>query len=170
MLPPNPKFGTTADMQAMVAKAQQAGHLFMPYSNPTWWDVKSRTVLSWLQQGFPLTSFSALNSSMQPYFKSYDAGPGVVVEPNNARVQARVAQLLTSLTTNISSDAVFQDQIGARPWQADYSPNIPGFLYGWINQTEVGGMRSRREGGRHWKVEEERENHIKGKALMCSIE
>eukprot|EP00730_Choanoeca_flexa_P002504 TRINITY_DN11074_c1_g1_i10.p3 TRINITY_DN11074_c1_g1~~TRINITY_DN11074_c1_g1_i10.p3 ORF type:complete len:117 (+),score=27.71 TRINITY_DN11074_c1_g1_i10:1240-1590(+) len=87
MLPPNPKFGTTADMQAMVAKAQQAGHLFMPYSNPTWWDVKSRTVLSWLQQGFPLTSFSALNSSMQPYFKSYDAGPGVVVEPNNARVQ-----------------------------------------------------------------------------------
>eukprot|EP00730_Choanoeca_flexa_P004516 TRINITY_DN11719_c0_g1_i10.p1 TRINITY_DN11719_c0_g1~~TRINITY_DN11719_c0_g1_i10.p1 ORF type:complete len:806 (+),score=178.11 TRINITY_DN11719_c0_g1_i10:2039-4456(+) len=135
MLPPNPSFGTTADMQAMVAQMQQNGHLFVPYTNPTWWDQQSPTVQTWLKQGAALSDFTALDVNEQPIVETYGPNSGVVVEPNNARVQERVAQLVASMTHNVTSDAIFQDQIGARPWLPDYHPNVQDYLSSWINYT-----------------------------------
>jgi hypothetical protein len=136
MLPPNPSYGTTADLAALVAAAHTLGHKVMPYTNPTWWDVNGTTIRSWEAGGAALASFTALNSSMAPVWETYGPNSGVVSEPNLPRVQERIALLLHNLTATVGMDAIFEDQIGARPWLADYSPqsqlNSPSYLSGWV--------------------------------------
>lgn len=131
MLPPNPAYGTTLDLQHTVQVSHDLGHVFMPYTNPTWWDVHSPTVAKEMPAaGLILQDITALNTSLQPEVQCYGPNCGVAVCPASLFVAQRVADLMLQIvTTNVSkhgpgigSDAAFCDQIGARPPFPDENP------------------------------------------------
>jgi hypothetical protein len=146
ILPPATVFGGTCDLQALMLAAARLGHLTMPYSNPTWWDVRSPT-LSNLTRA-ELLGATALNSSFEPIWETYPDRPtprsGVVMSPSAPFVRGRIAESLRSLSWNASGSAppaepcvegpaaaipstfVFEDQVGARFPSVDFSPSEGG--------------------------------------------
>ena len=150
LLPPNTRFGTGCDLQAALGAVRAAGHLVMPYSNPTWWDPTAPT-LSRLPQGLTLASVATLNATLQPTYETYaDVPPatGIVTELAHpfvtARIRALLCQLNDALTwpdcatssnklaavsgecnetaVRLPNDIVFEDQLGARSAYADTHP------------------------------------------------
>ena len=131
LLPPDPRWGSTEAMRGLVDACHAAGHLFMPYTNPTWWDVRSPTVTKELPaSGGVLTDITALNASLQPLWECYGPNCGAAVTPASAFVSGRDADLVSQIATDratahgpgIGSDAIFCDQIGARPPYPDENP------------------------------------------------
>ena len=141
LLPPATVFGGSCDLQAMMLEASRRGFLTMPYSNPTWWDVRSPTLAN--LSGAELAAVAALNASLLPIFETYADKPvprsGVVVSPWSPFVRARLVRELQSLSWNASgshppaspcaeasaalpSSFVFEDQVGARFPPTDFSP------------------------------------------------
>lgn len=141
MLPPAAQFGTTADMAAMFNAARAAGLLVMPYTNPTWWDRQSPT-LRHLPAGITEQDVTALNVSGDPIVQSYGPNSGVVMCPFSSFVQDRILTMVANFTspTAIVSDALFQDQIGARPFVTDYNPLEPApmsYFDGWVANAKA---------------------------------
>ena len=88
--------------------------------------------------GLTLADVCVLDDTLQPVYNTYGPNTGVVIEPQSPFVMRRLQELVGNFTTLVPCDGIFQDQIGARPWLADYSP-LSGSLYAymanWINQT-----------------------------------
>lgn len=137
-LPPDPRWGTTADFQTLVTAAHQQGLLVMPYTNPTWWDDESPT----LQGLAPLTigDIAAQETPGQPDFESYGGRNGYTMSPAHPFVQQRLEQLMAQWQTAVGVDCIFDDQIGARPWQYDFNPASPtplSYSDGWLDYTQT---------------------------------
>jgi hypothetical protein len=107
-LPPNPALGTLAELQALTAFARSAGHLVMPYTNPTWWDGQSPTMTRLS------TSVVALDRDGKLIKEIYKGRSGYVVSPHAPAVIARQDQTRNEFTTIVPSDFMFEDQVGAR--------------------------------------------------------
>jgi len=104
LLPPNKRFGTGCDLADAHSAMASAGHLTMPYSNPTWWDPTSPT-LSHLPSPLTLNDVSSLNSSYQPIYETYPDKPpatGIVTELNHPFVTARIRALLCQLDDRLN--------------------------------------------------------------------
>jgi len=114
-LPPDPAWGTTADLAALFGAAHARGDLVMPYDDPTWWDPTSPT----LQATSPET-VGVLDA--KGAFESIDYGThsGVIVSPSSPVVQKRTDQELDTWHS-LGADCVFLDQVGARPWLLDFN-------------------------------------------------
>ncbi len=133
-LPPNPDLGTTTDFRAMFDKAHDRGLLVMPYTNPTFWNDSSNTVLNQLP---PLTTIdiAVIKPDGQPLTETYGQNTGIVVSPKHPFVESRVDTLMKEMTEDVLSDFVFEDQIGTRGFRADMNPfsdSLTAFLPGWI--------------------------------------
>ncbi len=142
-LPPDPKWGTTQDMAAMLKKAQSMGYLVMPYTNPTWWNDPSPTLGS-LPPGVTITNLSTINSTGAENEECYGcpANPlyGYAVSPYADFVQKRLSQAMTQMTKEVPSDLIFEDQIGARATIFDYNPASPredAYTQGWLEHTRT---------------------------------
>ena len=134
-LPPDPAWGSTADFAAMVQQAQAHGLLVMPYTNPTWWDDESPTLRS-----LTLKDMAALDINGTPIRELYGPRAGYVMSPYAPQVQQRLAQLSQQMTVDVSSDLVFEDQVGARAWLFDYnaaSPSPMAYMQGWLEHTRA---------------------------------
>jgi hypothetical protein len=107
-LPPHPALGSLADLQNLVATARAAGHLVMPYTNPTWWDDASPTLAS---LG---TGIVAVNRSGNLVYENYGVHGGYVVSPHSPDVIARQDQTRDEFTLTVPCDLLFEDQVGAR--------------------------------------------------------
>ena len=140
-LPPAPRFGSTCDALAAWQAAQAAGHLVMPYTNPTWWDPAAPTLTTELAAaGLTLQDVTVLNSTLQPTWETYPDVPpasGVVMDLGHPFVRARWQRLVCQLQgsssssasacpaptscndTGLGSDLLFEDQLGARNAKAD---------------------------------------------------
>jgi hypothetical protein len=130
-LPPDPRWGTTADFAAMVAQAHARGDLVMPYSNSSWWDPTSPTM-----QSAQAKDVAVLDPHGVPVTVAYGEHTGIVVSPSAPFVRRRVAQQLEQWRTEMPADCVFFDQIGARPWLRDFNPaasNPLGYDDAWIS-------------------------------------
>jgi Domain of unknown function (DUF6259) len=139
MLPPAAAWGSSADMAEMVHQAQAMGFLVMPYINPTWWNDQSPTLQTIISTG-QLTNVAALDSLSIPRYEVYGPHTGYVVSPYAPLVRQRIGQLMSDITGSISSDLVFEDQIGARTWIFDYSafsPNPTAYAQGWLEHTRT---------------------------------
>jgi hypothetical protein len=141
-LPPDGKWGTTEDMAAMFALAQSKGYMVMPYINPTWWDEGSPTLLT-LEPPLTKSDIAALNETGMPYYEDYgcpdDCHYGYAVCPYAAFVQLTLSDLMTQMKTELPSDFIFEDQVGARDTKFDYntaSPVPEAFSQGWVNHAE----------------------------------
>jgi hypothetical protein len=99
LLPPNTRFGTGCELASAHEAMSIAGHLTMPYSNPTWWDPTAPT-LSHLPSPLVLDDVSSLNSSYQSIYETYPDTPpatGIVSELAHPFVTARIRKLLCQL-------------------------------------------------------------------------
>lgn len=143
-MPPDPRFGTGCDLAAAFAAASRAGHLTMPYTNPTWWDPASPAFASLTTA--QLLALAVINSSGQPHTEVYGPGTfGFVVEPSapfamtwwrrmlclfgaaggpwcDAPARARRESSCDEGAVRLNTTFVFEDQLGARNALVDFSP------------------------------------------------
>ncbi len=134
-LPPDPAFGTTADFSAMIAAAHRVGDLVMPYGNLSWWAPGSPTMQS-LPAGVQTSDIAALDSLGNPETVSYNDRSGLIVSPYSAFVRQKIAQYMDEWQTQVPSDCIFLDQLGARPWLLDFNPASPSptsYDDGWLS-------------------------------------
>ncbi len=130
-LPPDPSLGTTADFSALIAAAHANGDLVMPYANASWWDPASPTM-----QANQVKDVAVLDQHGTPVAVAYGPRAGVIVSPYATAVKQRFARQIGQFTTDVPSDCVFLDQIGARPWLRDFnaaSPDPLAYDDGWLD-------------------------------------
>ena len=133
-LPPDPRFGSTADFAAWSQAARDRGLFVMPYTNPTWWNPGSPT-LSGLPAGMPLEQVTVLDLNRKPVYETYGPNGGYAVCPWAPFVQERLAALMAQWSDEAPVDFVFFDQIGARPWLRDFNAAAPdrlSYSEGWL--------------------------------------
>lgn len=141
-LPPNPRWGTTAQMAAMFRGAQARGYRVMPYINPTWWDGESPT-LRGLPAPLSIRDIAAQNERGTPRYECYGwegQHRGYVMCPYAPFTQQRIDQLMAEMTRDAPSDLLYEDQIGARPPLFDYNaaaPDAVAYLDGWLAHTRT---------------------------------
>lgn len=142
-IPPDPQWGTTQELANLFTTLQSQGYLTMPYTNPTWWDEKSPTLMN-LPADTNLTKVVVLNQADQQINECYGcpANPhwGFVVSPYVTFIKERLARLMRQVTQEVPSDLVFEDQIGARATLMDYNPASPSpeaYTQGWIDHTRL---------------------------------
>ena len=140
-IPPNPDYGTTADLSAMFKQVKEMGFVVMPYTNPTWWDEKAPTLMK-LPAGTSLSDVATLNEMGMQIEECYGCpgSPkyGYVVSPYSKVVTDRLDLLMKQITQDVPSDMVFEDQIGARAAVFDYGKTPPSadmYLQGWLDHT-----------------------------------
>ena len=136
-LTPDRRWGDTADFAAMVRDAQERGLLVMPYTNPTWWDDESPTLQD---PAVVITDVAALDDQGHPVYEWYDIHGGYVMCPHSPFVKQRLQQLVISMTEDLPSDMLFEDQIGARPWLFDNNRSSPyrmAYVAGWLEHTQA---------------------------------
>ena len=138
-LPPDSRWGTTADFRALVEAAHTYDLLVMPYTNPTWWDDESPTMQN-LPPPLTASDVAVLEEDGEPVYETYNGHGGYVVSPQIPFVQQRLAQLMYQWETEVPVDFVFEDQIGARVWRYDFNPDAPSPLAysdGWVAHTHT---------------------------------
>lgn len=138
LLPPDSRWGTTADMAAMFRAAQARGFEVMPYSNLTWWDDQGPTLTN-LPPEITLSDVAVIKSDGAPFWQSYGSHGGYVVSPWSPFVITRIAQLVNDLAA-LGSDWQFWDQVGAREWPYDfnrYAPDPTSYMAGWLRLSQA---------------------------------
>ncbi len=133
-LPPDPALGSTADFRFAVDAAHARGMLVMPYLNASWWDTDSPTLES-LPAPLEPADVAVQSAQGTALVEHYGDHYGYVVSPYVPFVRDRVAALLEQWRTEVPTDCLFFDQIGARPWVRDFNPAAPTPLAyddGWL--------------------------------------
>ncbi len=120
-LPPHSEFGTMAEFQELVAALRAKGHLFSPYTNPTWWcdDPKGPTFER--EGSAPLL----IKEDGKHRFEDYHGKSGWSVTLWHPAVQAANRRVRQQFTEDIPVDILFQDQCGARGFLYDFNPAAP---------------------------------------------
>ncbi|GAB6164248.1 hypothetical protein JCM19992_02480 [Thermostilla marina] len=122
-LPPNPKVGTADDLRLLIETVRRNGHLFMPYTNPTWWCVNPKGPT--FERYGDVVLARDLDGNIYPerYGEAYTQGYAIchwhpIVREVNARIRRQ-------FTEEFPVDILFQDQIGARRSIWDTNPAAP---------------------------------------------
>ena len=138
-LPPDATWGTTEEMATLFRQAQGSGFLVMPYINPVWWDPDSPTLQN-LPAPLTLRDVVAAAGPGLLNEQQYGEHSGYMVSPAAPFVQERLQRLFQAFTTTLPSNLMFEDQIGAHPWQIDdnrFSPSPTAFAQGWLDHTRT---------------------------------
>lgn len=122
-LPPHPNFGTPAEFKEFLATAKAAGHLTMPYTNPTWWcdEPKGPTFENYGDE--PL--LKQLNGKLSPERYGTPGNTGFSITLWHPAVQEANRKTRTEFLEDYPIDILFQDQCGARAWRWDTNPASP---------------------------------------------
>ena len=123
-LPPDPRWGTSADLNSVIDAAHARGQLVMPYLNVSWWSEDSPTMQS-LPPPLRRNDVAVLDEHGEPVVDVYGDHSGVVVSPFAPFVRERVARLMQEWRTQVPADCLFFDQLGARAWLQDFNPASP---------------------------------------------
>jgi len=123
-LPPRPDVGTPEDLNALIRTCREHGHLFMPYTNPTWWCVNPRGSTFERVGEAPLSV--GLDGRHMP--ESYGDPVGVqgyTVCAWHPAMRAANDVIREQFTREHPVDILFQDQVGARGHRWDFNPAAP---------------------------------------------
>lgn len=134
-LPPSPRFGTPEAYRAFIRAVQDAGHLYSPYTNPTWWCDHPRGPTFVAAGESPLSR----DEKGQPIHELYGQADGWTVCFWHPAVQAANRKLRRQFLEEYPVDLLFQDQCGARRRAYDFNPAAPhptAYLEGLISMVE----------------------------------
>lgn len=134
-LPPNSGFGTAAEMRELHDTARAAGHLVMPYTNPTWWCDHPRGPTFLAAGEAPL----AVGLDGQPFRERYANNDGWTTCFWHPAVRAANRELRRQFLEDQPVDILFQDQVGARGWRWDLnsaSPSPHAYAEGLLSQAD----------------------------------
>ena len=120
-LPTHPRFGTDAEHRAFVDALHAAGHLYSPYTNPTWW-CDNPPGPSFRSAGRAPLAQSARGTN---YHEAWGKNHGWTITYWHPAVQAANRRTVTAFTSQIPVDLLFQDQCGARGSRLDFNPASP---------------------------------------------
>lgn len=131
-LPPHPSRGTMADFERLIDTTHTYGHLFMPYTNNTWWcDAPAAEVLT-KYGSEALFKDRQGNRVKEDYAGNY----GWSISPHHPKV-IEAAEEIASQFSDLDCDILFEDQVGAREWIGmDFnaaSPHPSAYYQGVIN-------------------------------------
>lgn len=117
-------FGTEDDLREVIALAHAKGHLFMPYTNPTWWCDHPRGP-TFVEKGEAplLVTLDGTNR-----YETYSGGKvdGWQVTVRHPDVREANRKTLAHFVEEFPVDFVFQDQVGGRDWLHDLNPAANG--------------------------------------------
>lgn len=120
VLPPDPRFGPSADFRRLIERAHGQGDLVMPYDNLSWWDPASPTMRS-----SDPRDVAVLDERGEPVSVAYNDRSGIIVSAASPVVRARIARQMDAWRTEVPADCLFLDQLGARPWLRDFNHAAP---------------------------------------------
>lgn len=122
-LPPHPDVGTAEDLARVLQVCREKGHLFMPYTNPTWWCVNPKGPTFERVGDAPLSR----DLDGQTYPESYGLTTiqGYSVCGWHPAVRAANDVTREQFTKQYPVDVLFQDQVGARGHKWDTNPAAP---------------------------------------------
>jgi len=123
-LPPNPNVGTPEDLAALVAMCRGKGHLFMPYTNPTWWCVNPKGP-TFETQGDAALSLGFEGQQYPESYGNHTAVQGYAICAWHPAVVAANDITRRQFTEQYPVDVLFQDQVGARGLRWDTNAAAP---------------------------------------------
>lgn len=133
-LPPDPRWGTSAEFATAVEAARARDQLVMPYLNVSWWSNSSPTMRS-LPPSLQPRDIAVLDEHGEPVTDVYGPNSGLIVSPFAKFVRTRVDDLVQQWRSEVPVDCLFFDQLGARPWIRDFNPASPtpeAYYDGWL--------------------------------------
>lgn len=132
IFPVDPSLGTDEDFRVVCESAKDAGHLIMPYINPTFWSDESETV-----QSLDIEEFVTLNHDGNPQYECYAGNCGYGVCPYSPTVIDISEHTMQELNSKIPTDMIFEDQVGSRGGFDfnKYMPNPTYHAQGWLEHT-----------------------------------
>jgi Domain of unknown function (DUF6259) len=134
-LPPDPRWGESADFNIMARSARSLGQLVMPYLNVSWWDTTAPSVQA-LPSPIEPKDIAVQNLRGNPVTEQFGPHDGYIVSPHVAAVRRRIDGVFEEWRTQVPADCLFFDQIGARPWRRDFNPAAPtplAYYDGWLS-------------------------------------
>ena len=133
------RFGTDAEHRAFIDRLRARGHLYMPYTNPTWWCDHPRGPTFQAAGEAPLLIGADGRHNHEVY--KQDGWTTCFWHPAVIAANRRtVSQFLTDLPV----DVLFQDQCGARRCPYDFNPAAPSpvaYSEGLLSQVEEDAAR-----------------------------
>jgi hypothetical protein len=125
-LPPHPDVGTPEDLSSLIRACRAHGHLFMPYTNPTWWCVNPKGPTFEREGDAPL--LRDFSGEVVPESYGSSAIQGYAVCPWHPAVRAANETIRRQFTQQYPVDVLFQDQVGARGprWDTNRAAPHPG--------------------------------------------
>ena len=121
-LPTHPVwFGSDANHRALIDALHAHGHLYLPYTNPTWWCDHPRGP-TFLKCGeAPLS----IGLDGKKYHEQYGAADGWQTTFWHPAVQTANRKTVRQFTHDLPADILFQDQCGSRFCHYDFNPAAP---------------------------------------------
>lgn len=132
------RFGTDAEHRALIDALHANGHLYSPYTNPTWW-CDNPPGPSFVAAGRePL----AVNIEGKNIHEQYYKNDGWTITYWHPAVQAANRKTVRQFTIDFPVDLLFQDQCGARRCPYDFnvaSPTPLAYTEGQLAMNEEDG-------------------------------
>ncbi|GEM_PF-3159504 len=142
-IPPDPAYGTTAELKAAVDSAHALGMLVMPLTLPVWWHENSPTVRNLAGYGLDISDVARLDSSGNPEYTAWElAGQydwGYNVSPRQPYVQQRLSEFMAQMSDSLGYDMIYEDVLGASSYGEDFQPSVIDSFdpEGWIDHTRA---------------------------------
>jgi hypothetical protein len=134
-LPPRASYGTQEEMLQFINELHEAGHLYSPYTNPTWWCDNPRGATFLAAGDAPLS----VDMKGQHIHESYGKADGWTVCFWHPAVKAANRKIRRQFTEELPVDILFQDQCGVRRLAYDFNPAAPhptAYVEGVISMVE----------------------------------
>ena len=125
-LPPRPEVGTPEDLSRLIKACQDNGHLFMPYTNPTWWCTNPKGPTFEKEGDVPLSR--DLDGNVYPERYGAPTTQGYTICAWHPAVRAANDVIRSQFTEQYPVAVLFQDQVGARAlrWDTNAASPHPG--------------------------------------------
>ena len=124
VLPPNPKFGTQARFREVVDALRARGHVFCPYTNPTWWcdEPRGPTFRKW---GDGALAIQRDGKWRREAYGSRNQDKGFVQTYFHPGSHEGNRRTVRQFVEEVPADLLFEDQTGGRDWIWDFNPASP---------------------------------------------
>ncbi|MEN6493894.1 MAG: DUF6259 domain-containing protein [Thermoguttaceae bacterium] len=122
-LPPNPAKGTPEDLAQLIKTCRAKGHLFMPYTNPTWWCTNPKGPTFEKEGEAPLSR--DFEGKIYPESYGLSTVQGYTICAWHPAVRAANDLTREQFTREYPVDVLFEDQVGARGHRWDTNPAAP---------------------------------------------